>query len=217
MEKDFRKVHINILNQIKSNVMLGNAFVSFTLSDLAEEYVRYGCKSVTANFLANDYVYRLISKGLTVMKTTDLSIGSEFYTVTGYTYNLSKSSKLAKELNRLYEENIHFHLGDHAENLSAIRNIVYRHILKDLSENGSVEISLDYIQRAIKDRELNMYYMCLDLGTKLDNIVSFIMKVFGTEQTCLVSDSFVAYLDDSEDFSLSAVEKDNLLLVRSSK
>ena len=217
MEKDFRKVHINILNQIKSNVMLGNAFVSFTLSDLAEEYVRYGCKSVTANFLANDYVYRLIAKGLTVMKTTDLSTGSEFYTVTGYTYTLSKSSKLAKELNRLYEENIHFHLGDHAENLSAIRNIVYRNILKDLSENGSVEISLDYIQRAIKDRELNMYYMCLDLGTKLDNIVSFIMKVFGTEQTCLVSDSFVAYLDDSEDFSLSAVEKDNLLLVRSSK
>lgn len=217
MEKDFRKVHINILNQIKSNVMLGNAFVSFTLSDLAEEYVRYGCKSVTANFLANDYIYRLIAKGLTVMKTTDLSTGSEFYTVTGYTYNLSKSSKLAKELNRLYEENIHFHLGDHAENLSAIRNIVYRNILKDLSENGSVEISLDYIQRAIKDRELNMYYMCLDLGVKLDNIVIFIMKVFGTEQTCLVSDSFVAYLDDSEDFSLSAVEKDNLLLVRSSK
>ena len=217
MEKDFRKVHTNILNQIKSNVMLGNAFVSFTLSDLAEEYVRYGCKSVTANFLANDYIYRLIAKGLTVMKTTDLSTGSEFYTVTGYTYTLSKSSKLAKELNRLYEENIHFHLGDHAENLSAIRNIVYRNILKDLSENGSVEISLDYIQRAIKDRELNMYYMCLDLGVKLDNIVSFIMKVFGTEQTCLVSDSFVAYLDDSEDFSLSAVEKDNLLLVRSSK
>lgn len=217
MEKDFRKVHTNILNQIKSNAMLGNAFVSFTLSDLAEEYVRYGCKSVTANFLANNYIYTLIEKGLTVLKATDLSTGAELYIVTGYTYNLSKSSKLAKELNRLYEENIHFHLGDHVENLSAIRNIVYRCVLKDLSENGSVEISLDYIQRAIKDRELNMYYMCLDLGVKLDNIVSFIMKVFGTEQTCLVGDSFVAYLDDSDNLSLSAVEKDNLLLVRSSK